>query len=274
VYSDIEAALYSFDCDAGQESLKTFKAPDRNLTAIYNFKHQDNYYIAAVASYEKHDRIVLYRLNGEELITVKNFDTKAKVQRLALGGSLHHSGYSVGTCAHENEQYTATVHQINHGLMAFDDDELASADRPCLIVQHTDRSLYRLAIDLAGTDEIEPSEMFDLAHQVIKLQSAFVSGKEVVVGLTANMRLYINNVLFSNECTAFTLTQNFLTFLTSSSGLSHLLYIYDLNRNLPASPGPDQPPKLVSLEDTGNFNVRAVERGSRIVTYAGYKAVL
>jgi hypothetical protein len=88
------------------------------------------------------------------------------------------------------------------------------------------------------------------------------------------MRLYINNVLFSNECTAFTLTQNFLTFLTSSSGLSHLLYIYDLNRNLPASPGPDQPPKLVSLEDTGNFNVRAVERGSRIVTYAGYKAVL
>ena len=106
------------------------------------------------------------------------------------------------------------------------------------------------------------------------MQTALVNGKEVVVALTSNMRLYVNNILFPNECTAFMLTQNFLAFVNSSSGLSHLLYIYDLNRRLPASMGPDQPPKLASLEETGNFNVRAVERGSRIVTFAGFKAVL
>lgn len=53
-----------------------------------------------------------------------------------------------------------------------------------------------------------------------------------------------------------------------------MLYIYDLNRKLPQSIGPDQPPKLASLDDTGNFNVRAVERGSKIVTFNGFKAVL
>ena len=95
-----------------------------------------------------------------------------------------------------------------------------------------------------------------------------------MVSLTSNLRLYINNVLFSNECTAFALTQNFLAFVNSSTGLSHLLYIYDLNRKLPQSIGPDQPPKLASLDDTGNFNVRAVERGSKIVTFYGFKAVL
>lgn len=152
--------------------------------------------------------------------------------------------------------------------MAFDEEP--QADTPSLIIQYTDRSLHRLP--LFGTHE--SSEMFTLAHQCVKMQSAMVSGKEVAVTLTANMRLYINSVLFSNECTAFSLTQNFLCFITSTSGLSHLLYIYDLNRKLPVSPGFDQPPKLASLEETGNFNVRAVERCSRIVTFSGFKAVL
>ena len=105
----------------------------------------------------------------------------------------------------------------------------------------------------------------------VKLQTALVSGKEAIIALTPNLRLYINGVLFSIECTSFMLTQNFLAFINSSSGLSHLMYIYDLNRKLPQSlSGSDQPPKLASLDDTGNFNVRAIERGSRIVTFSGF----
>ena len=136
-------------------------------------------------------------------------------------------------------------------------------------MQYTDRTLHRIAIESE-----EETEMFELGQLYVKMQMALVSNKEVVVGLTANMKLFINNVLFSNECTCFTLTQNFLTFIASSSGLSHLLYIYDLNRQLPASAVNDQPPKLALLDEKGNFNVRAVERGSRIVTCAGFKTVL
>jgi hypothetical protein len=135
-----------------------------------------------------------------------------------------------------------------------------------------DKSVHKLSFDIQSL-HFEETEMFDFAHLCIKLQTARVSNKEVVIGLTANMRLYINSVLFSNECTTFMLTQNFLAFINSSSGLSHLLYIYDLNRRLPQVASTDAP-KLASLEETGNFNVRAVERGSRIVTFNGFKAVL
>ena len=111
------------------------------------------------------------------------------------------------------------------------------------------------------------------------MQSAKVSGKEVVVGLTSTLRLYLNGHLFSNECTSVALHENFLLFVNSTSGLMHELFIYDLNKKLPRPiAGLDdvgeQAPKLASLEETGNFNVRAVERGSRIIVANGYKTIL
>lgn len=118
-------------------------------------------------------------------------------------------------------------------LMGLGDQE-DSGHATSFIVQMTDKSLRKLSIDLGEPSAgFEEAELFSLQHLCIKLQTALVSNKEVVVGLTSNLRLYINNVLFSNECTAFALTQNFLIFVNSSTGLSHLLYIYDLNRKLP-----------------------------------------
>jgi hypothetical protein len=85
------------------------------------------------------------------------------------------------------------------------------------------------------------------------------------------MRLYINDKIFSNECTSFHIVQTFLSFTNSTQGLSHELFNYDLNKKLPkpanrtgaaASDVPEHP----SLQDSGNFNIRAVERGSKIVT--------
>lgn len=75
------------------------------------------------------------------------------------------------------------------------------------------------------------------------------------------------------------LSQTFLSFINSTSGLSHEMFIYDLNRKLPKpastlNGGTNEPPRLASLEDDSNFNVRAVERGSRIVVVNGTKTVL
>ena len=63
-----------------------------------------------------------------------------------------------------------------------------------------------------------------------------MSGKEAVVGLAQNMRLFVNDKLLSNECTCFQLSQSFLAFVNSSAGLLHELHIYDLNRALPKPP--------------------------------------
>jgi hypothetical protein len=49
----------------------------------------------------------------------------------------------------------------------------------------------------------------------------------------------------------------------------HELHIYDLNRVLPTSHT-----SLAKVTDDGNFNVRAVERGARLVTCCGSRVVL
>jgi hypothetical protein len=52
------------------------------------------------------------------------------------------------------------------------------------------------------------------------------------------------------------------------------MFIYDTNRALPKPIGTEGAPRLARLEDDSNFNVRAVERGSRIITVNGTKTVL
>jgi len=75
------------------------------------------------------------------------------------------------------------------------------------------------------------------------------------------------------------LSQTFLSFTNSTEGLSHELFNYDLNKRLPrpglnadgeAQMGSDDLPVHPTLDKAGNFNIRAVERGSRIVTVDPY----
>ena len=54
-----------------------------------------------------------------------------------------------------------------------------------------------------------------------------------------------------------------MSFTNCTDGLSHELFNYDLNKKLPKG---GEPPLHPSLEETGNFNIRAVERGAKIVT--------
>jgi len=77
-------------------------------------------------------------------------------------------------------------------------------------------------------------KLFPLPHLCHKLHATFLnSSVESFIGLTQTQRLYLNDKLFSNECTSFALAQSFLAFINSTSGLSHEMLIYDLNRALP-----------------------------------------
>lgn len=144
-----------------------------------------------------------------------------------------------------------------------------------IFVQTIDKKI--LKVFLSDTSEEQTEDHMSIPHLCYKLQTGYIAGQEVVFGLTSNLRLYINDKIFSNECTSFFQSQTFLSFINSTSGLSHELFIYDLNRNLPKpvnQSSNSDPPRLASLEDDSNFNVRAVERGSRIVVINGTKTIL
>lgn len=127
--------------------------------------------------------------------------------------------------------------------------------------------------------------MVEMPNLCSEIQATHISGSECVIGLTQQMKLFINDKLFSNKCTSFHVSQTFLSFTNSTEGLSHELFNYDLNKALPkpatlsaAGAGPQQGldvPIHPTLDTHGNFNIRAVERGSKIVTVdPGIRTVL
>ena len=95
-----------------------------------------------------------------------------------------------------------------------------------------DKSVSKVYI---GQDAKNSEKLYTLPHLCYKINATYLCGNldEVIVGVTSNMRLYLNDKLFSNECTSFFLNQSFLAFVNSTSGLSHELFIYDLTRSLP-----------------------------------------
>ena len=101
-----------FNCDDGQTSLKSFdvpKDPDATVTSLYNFTHGGVNYLVASMSRSGSDSVVIYQIADGLAKQLHAHDTKSKVQRLALGSSLHHSGYFDDSCASENSAYTNTV---------------------------------------------------------------------------------------------------------------------------------------------------------------------
>jgi len=57
-------------------------------------------------------------------------------------------------------------------------------------------------------DTEEAEALFSLPHLCYKLNAGYLTSNktETVIGLTSNMRLYLNDKLFSNECTSFLLS--------------------------------------------------------------------
>ena len=140
---------------------------------------------------------------------------------------------------------------------------------------------YRVEEDFVDPNSNEP---FDYEIQMkaipesphfIRIQELPLENKTIIVGLTGNMRLYIDSKLISSECTSFYYHNGFLLFTTLSNGLSHLLFLYKINepafQNLILSMNPQA---VLPNPEGPSFHVRCVERGSRIVCVHKEKAVL
>ena len=50
---------------------------------------------------------------------------------------------------------------------------------------------------------------------------------KIIIGLTFNQKLYVDDKLITNECTSIFMHRTFLLFTTLSNQLSHFLYLYD-----------------------------------------------
>ena len=170
-----------------------------------------------------------------------------KVQRIALDANLHHGPSKDGVASLQNEnayyieRSSGASQSMPLSMMGFnnfgsqDDDSAANFG---YIVQTTDKSVVKISLE--ETNSANPffteDTLFSTPHLYHKMQAAQISGKEVVVGLTSTLRLYVNGHLFSNESTCFSLHENFLLFVNSTSGLMHELFIYDLDKKLPRPP--------------------------------------
>ena len=99
--------------------------------------------------------------------------------------------------AQDNSYYINAVHQdLNQNpLLNFgDDDEETKKDVDSLIVQSVDKVVRRVPID----EDLEVAEMFEIPTLCSEIQSTFISGSECLIGLNQQMKLYINDKLFSN----------------------------------------------------------------------------
>jgi hypothetical protein len=73
---------------------------------------------------------------------------------------------------------------------------------------------------------------FPLYERSIPFTNAYeieVDGVKTTIGLTQNQKLFIDNKLISSDCTSIFIYGNFLLFTTLSSGLSHLLFLYNIH---------------------------------------------
>ena len=80
------------------------------------------------------------------------------------------------------------------------DKDDGSAGDYFLFQSLSDKSLYKLT--LTGEEE----RLYTIPHLCYRLQATYLNYREeAVVGLSQNQRMYINDKVFSNECTSFTL---------------------------------------------------------------------
>ena len=133
---------------------------------------------------------------------------------------MHHSGHQdpqASSLSEDNNYYTSSIggaasKEIPLSMLQFGQDfGMDAPDGPnseaTFIVQTFSKDILKLKIDLESEVPcFEEETLFTMQHLCIKIQSALLSGKDVVIGLSSNLRLYINGHLFSNECTSFLLT--------------------------------------------------------------------
>lgn len=73
-----------------------------------NFRFNEDWYILALQSRDQSDKIVILKIEGDLINRYQIYDTELKIQRLALGNTLHHAGFSDDSYVHENSCYTGS----------------------------------------------------------------------------------------------------------------------------------------------------------------------
>lgn len=71
--------------------------------------------------------------------------------------------------------------------------------------------------------------LYERPMPFVNMYEIEVDGVKTTIGLTQNQKLFIDDKLISSDCTSVFLYGSFLLFSTLSSGLSHLLYIYNIH---------------------------------------------
>ena len=251
------------------------------VTKMVLFKSRDAVlhisFVLNLPQYPGQDKILIFKIVDSQPELAKELTLSSKVNSICVGAAIQNSGYEISKQFYADNSYYIDVADTNldsNPLMDFHDDfgleneEAAKKKEPeFLVVQTMDKKLSKVPV-ADGQDIAEMLEMPTLCSQI---QAAHISGSECIIGFNQQqMRLYINDKIFSNECTSFHVSQTFLSFINSTQGLSHELFNYDLNKQLPkptgTSAGGTDLPQHPHLDESGNFNIRAVERGSKIVT--------
>jgi len=102
------------------------------------------------------------------------------------------------------------------------------SDEKYVLVQYESKVISMLVLDTLELLDFHTSPQ--LFQQML---SANLTGHESIIGLTEGRKLYINTVLFAEDVTSVLVTNDLLFFTKSTSGTSHLFYMYDLLGSLP-----------------------------------------
>jgi len=113
--------------------------------------------------------------------------------------------------------------------MHLSDEELTKS--PYILLQLSDKSFSKFHYEDPKSSLSEfPLNVSQVFTQIC---ASFIGNSEGIIGLTSNMKLYINSILFSADVTSFLVSGNLLFFTKSTPGTSHLLYCFDLTNGLP-----------------------------------------
>ena len=217
--------FYTFDCAApvkpsnfpykkelvapGVTTLDAKLADDEIITEIINFipNMKDATIIACKVSKPRNeevkDTLRLYKVEGSAVTVVGEQTLNGKIQTVCLGSKLHHSGYDNKDFENENNFYIEQAGGNKMEMFGFGGDGGGEdgAGTPYLIAQTTDKVVHKILFDQESEDTI----LFTAPFLFVQMQTCLISGKEVTVGMTQNLRLFLNDKLFSNECTSFLL---------------------------------------------------------------------
>ena len=159
-----------------------------------------------------------------------------------------------------------------------EEEKVDNSYHKCIYMQYLSKKIQTYTPQLLYNDEGKFKDYeYQIAHLCYRIDVVFCQGQLCLFTLSNTNKLSLNGNIFSKDCTSMLVTRDFLFFI---NGTLYLMYVYNLNKELPKpvldinDPDPSKAmPKLPLLEDN-SFHVRNIERGSRLVCCNKTKTIL